>query len=182
LLTTAGIDGIDLHGDERNYPPAPFAPLYAAARAQGYLTKAHAGELLGPEAVRDTLETLQVKRIAHGTTAAQDDTLVQRLIAEDVTLDIGLTSNVKLQVAQNVATHPIGTLLRRGVRVTVNTDDPAVFGCTLTDELLALVEHQQFTPHELAQLQRNAFRVAKLAEAQRQAIMAEIESLLTHMR
>ena len=80
-----------------------------------------------------------------------------------------------------MAVHPIGTLLRRGVRVTVNTDDPAVFGCTLTDELLALVEHQQFTPHELAQLQRNAFRVAKLAEAQRQAIMTEIESLLTHM-
>lgn len=181
VMQSARVDGIDLHGDERLSHAAPFAGLFTAARERGLLLRAHAGELRGAESVRETLDALHVKRIEHGTTAAQDETLVQRLLDEGVTLDLCPTSNVKLRVVNSIAAHPIGTLLRRGVSVTCSTDDPTVFGCTLESELQALVEQQGFTRRELAQLQINAFQAARLPDNERAALLAEIETLLTQV-
>lgn len=178
LLSTPGLDGIDLHGDERNQQTKQFAELFSAARQQGYITRAHAGELLGADSVKEALELLQVNRIEHGTTSVQDDELVQRLVDEQIVLDMCPTSNVKLCVVNSYKEHPIGALLRRGVPVTVSTDDPTIFGCSLQDELRALVKHQGFTRRDLAQLQINAFKAAALSDAQRQAFMTEIETLL----
>lgn len=179
LLSTPGLDGIDLHGDERNQQTKQFAELFAAAAQQGYITRAHAGELLGVDSVKEALDLLHVKRIEHGTTSIQDDELIQRLVDEQIVLDMCPTSNVKLRVVNSYEEHPIGALLRRGVPVTVSTDDPTIFGCALQDELRTLVKHQGFTPRDLAQLQINAFEAAALSAAQRQALITEIETLLT---
>lgn len=177
-LAAPDLDGLDLHGDERKSEAAPFAELYAAARARGLRLKAHAGELRGPASVAEALDSLGVARIEHGFTAAGDPALVERLVAERITLDLCPISNVKLGLLPALAAHPIRALYQRGVRVTVSSDDPTVFGCTLTSELHALVEHLGFSPADLARLQVNAFSVAKLPPDARAAICAEIEDLV----
>lgn len=177
-FNTPGVVGIDLHGDERESGPHDFADIYRTAYDRGYLLRAHAGELTGPQTIWDTLDTLGVSRIEHGTTAIYDDALIDRLIQDDITLDMCPTSNVKLGVVDDLETHPIGDLMRRGVRVTCSTDDPGIFGVTLTDELRNLVEYQGFTARELAALQINAFEVALLSDLERIPLMAEVRSLL----
>jgi adenosine deaminase len=177
-LETPGISGIDLQSDERVNGPEPFVEVYAAARDKGYLLRAHAGELTGANTIRATIDKLGVSRIEHGATITEDETLIERLIDEHITLDMCPTSNVKLCVVENHPAHPIGDLLRRGVRVTCSTDDPHTFNVTLTEELQRLVTHQAFTPRELAQLQTNAFEVALLPDETRAALIGEVQAVL----
>lgn len=179
LFDIPDLDGIDLHGDERARNAAPFAEIFAYARERGLRTRAHAGELLGPVSIIEALDVLQVERIEHGTTAMHDEALIARLAAERITLDLCPMSNVKLRVVDSLAMHPIRRFMQQGIPVTVSTDDPAVFGCTLTDELHLLVDHLDMTRRELAELQRNAFQVADMPAAQRESILAEIDDLLS---
>jgi adenosine deaminase len=178
ILAADELDGLDLHGDERQSGAAPFAPIFAAAGARGLALRAHAGELAGAASVAETLDALGVSRIEHGATAASDLALVERLIADGVTLDLCPTSNVKLGVTPSFGAHPIRELHRRGVRVTVSTDDPTIFGCSLTGELCVLHGELGFSLADLAQLQVNALRVARIAPAARAAIEREIADLL----
>jgi adenosine deaminase len=178
ILNTPGVDGIDLQSDERTSGACMFLDIYRAAEERGYLLRAHAGELAGPAAIRETLDCLHVTRIEHGVTAIHDEALIQRLIDESITLDMCPTSNVKLCVVESLAAHPIGELLRRGVKVTCSTDDPAIFGVSLTDELRNLVTYQNFTAQELAALQINAFQVALLPDNVRQSLVAEVQALI----
>jgi adenosine deaminase len=103
---------------------------------------------------------------------------VERLIAAGITLDLCPTSNVKLGVVRSLGEHPIRTLYQHGVRVTVNTDDPTIFGCSLTSELQALIDHLGFSLVDIAHLQVNAFRVATLPPNIRAEILAEIGDLV----
>ena len=178
VFRTPTLDGLDLHGDERVCGSAPFADIFRHARQSGLRTKAHAGELVGPHSIADTLDLLQVKRIEHGTTAIRDKALMARLAEERITLDMCPWSNVRLRVVEHITDHPIREFHRRGIPVTINTDDPTVFGYSLTDEMLSLVENLRFTLPELAALQINAFRVADIPPATRQTLQAEIEQLL----
>jgi adenosine deaminase len=177
IWDTTALDGLDLYGDERKGEPAPFADFFALAREHGLSLKAHAGELLGPRSIEQALDHLGVKRIEHGVAAAQDEALMQRLVAEGVTLDVCPTSNLKLKVVERLADHPIRRLHQRGVCVTANTDDPTIFGCSLSDELGVLVGKLGFSVAAIAQLEINAFEAAKLPAAAREAIIAEIASL-----
>jgi adenosine deaminase len=170
--------GIDLHGEEQMGSAQPYAEIFALAHERGYLTKAHAGELRGAASVWEALKNLNIRRIEHGTRAVEDATLVQYLVNEEITLDMCPTSNYKLRVVESVAAHPIRHLLQQGVCVTVNTDDPTYFGCSLTEELHTLVDELGFTLTELAEVQKNAFRVAHISEQARAAILTEIDSLV----
>ena len=178
LFKTNNLDGLDLHGDERLNDPAPYARIFAQARDQGWLTKAHAGELLGPHSIGATLDHLHVKRIEHGTTAILSETLMERLATEEITLDLCPTSNFKLRVVDDLTQHPIREFYRRGINVTVSTDDPTLFGSTLTGELQLLAEQLNFSHSDLAQLQINAFNAADITPAERAPVLAEIESLV----
>lgn len=178
IVDLPNLSGVDLHGDENAQGPAAFARLFAEARRRGLVVKAHAGELAGPASMWETLDVLRVRRVEHGIAAMQDDQLVAMLVAEAVTLDMCLTSNVKLGLVAETAAHPIGRLHRRGVRVTVSTDNPTILGCSLTGELQLLHTTLGFAPADLAQVQRNAFQVARLPEATRKQILAEIDALV----
>jgi adenosine deaminase len=178
VLDAPGLDGISLHGDETVQSTAYFADAFAAARRRGLAIKAHAGELMGPESVTKVLDLLGVRRIEHGVRAIEDEALVERLAAEAVTLDVCPWSNVRLRVVPDLAGHPIRQLHERGVRVTVNTDDPTVFGRSLSRELVSLVEDLGFSLAELARLQANAFAVAAMPAAVRAAVLGEIEALV----
>jgi adenosine deaminase len=155
-----------------------FRRRLAEARRRGLAPKAHAGELAGPPSVATALDRLGVRRIEHGVRAIEDDALVARLAAEAITLDVCPWSNVRLRVVPDLARHPIRRLHERGVRVTLNTDDPTVFGRSLTEELVSLVDDLGFSPTEAARLQANAFAVAAMPAAARAAVLDEIDALV----
>jgi adenine deaminase len=177
-LDAPGLGGIDLHGDEAVQSTARFREVFVEARRRGLATKAHAGELAGAASVAAALDLLGVQRIEHGVRAIEDDALVDRLAAEGVTLDTSPWSNVRLRVVGDLATHPIRRLHARGVRLTVSTDDPTVFGRSLTQELAGLVDTCGLSAAELAGLQVNAFEVAALPPEARTAVLREIAALV----
>jgi len=177
VLSAPGLDGLSLHGDETAQQTPVFVEAFAEARRRGLQTKAHAGELMGPASVTAALDLLGVTRIEHGVRAAEDDALVDHLAADGVTLDVCPWSNVRLRVVKSLAAHPIRRLYERGVRLTINTDDPTVFGRTLSEELTSLVDDLGFTPADLARFQANAFAVATTPAATRAALLAELNAL-----
>jgi adenosine deaminase len=152
--------------------------VFAAARDKGLITKAHAGELVGPRSIARALDLLGVRRIEHGVRAIEDAALVERLAREAITLDMCPWSNVKLGVVPDFAGHPLGRLHARGVPVTVSTDDPTVFGRSLTEELAAVLQGGAVTPADVARMQANAFRVAALPAEVRDAVLGEIDALV----
>jgi adenosine deaminase len=174
LLAAPGLDGIDLHGDESWQTAPRFAGAFAEARRRGLATKAHAGELVGPASILMALDVLGVRRIEHGVRAVEDDALVARLARDGVTLDMCPWSNVKLRVHPDFASHPIRRLRDRGVRVTVSTDDPTLFGRSLTDELTALVEARVLSLTDIVDVQVAAFEAALLTPAERSAAIGAV--------
>ena len=169
-----GLDGIDLHGDERAGRLEDFAGIYEAARERGLMTKAHAGELGGAGSVRETVEVLGVNRVEHGFRAAEDPDVVGFLRDRGVVLDLCPWSNVKLQVVSDLAGHPLKVLHEAGVRVTVNTDDPTVFGQSLTDEFRWLVTEMGLQARDVAVIAGNGFRAALIPGAERDRYLGEI--------
>jgi adenosine deaminase len=129
-----GVVGFGLANDETGFPPEPFADAFAITRAAGLLSAPHAGELEGPESVRGALDTLGADRLAHGVRAVEDPELVRRLADSDVCLDVCPTSNVLLSVVPDMQSHPLPVLLDAGVRCSLNSDDPLLFGPNLLEE------------------------------------------------
>lgn len=149
--------GFDLAGDEAAWPAPPHAAAFAAARAGGLALTAHAGEVSGPQRVREALD-LGVSRVGHGVTAAEDESLLELIRARDVTLDLCPTSNVQAGIVPGLAAHPIGALHRAGVSVTLSTDDRTLSDTTLSAEMAAVAVAQGLTREELAEIALNAFR------------------------
>jgi aminodeoxyfutalosine deaminase len=129
-----GVVGIGLGGSEGDYPAEPFAPVFARARDAGLGSVPHAGEAEGPESVRGTLSALRPDRIRHGIRAAEDPGLLRELAGAGIVLDVCPTSNLRTGVVSSLASHPLPTLLAAGIRCTINTDDPAMFGIDLGGE------------------------------------------------
>jgi adenosine deaminase len=129
---------VDLYDDERAGDLHEFQRFFRFARERGLTLKAHAGETCGPERVRDTLEILDVDAIQHGVAAAEDPKLLEELARRGTQLNLGIASNLALGVAGSYEDHPIRTLLAAGVNVALGTDDFAIFGASLCDEILRL--------------------------------------------
>jgi adenosine deaminase len=129
-----GIVGIGLGGDEANFPPALYARPFAYARAHGLRTVAHAGEAAGASSVRDAVEILGAERIGHGVRALEDPAVVALLAEREVALELCPTSNHLTGAVPAGAPHPIAEFDRRGVRCTIDADDPALFSTTLERE------------------------------------------------
>jgi aminodeoxyfutalosine deaminase len=126
-----GIVGIGLGGSEGEHPPEPFGPVFARARDGGLGSVPHAGEADGPASIRGALDVLGADRIRHGIRAIEDPALVSELASRGIVLDVCPISNLRTQVVRSLAEHPLPALLAAGVRCTVNTDDPAMFGTDL---------------------------------------------------
>lgn len=146
------LDGLDLHGTE-SLPLEPWtAVLWQKARAQGKMTKAHAGEFCGPDFVRKVIAELGVTRIQHGVRAAEDSALLSEMARNGIECDVCPISNVKLGVVPSIQAHPLRKMLDAGVRCTINTDDPVSFGNTLMDEYALLAHEGGFKEAELFEL------------------------------
>jgi aminodeoxyfutalosine deaminase len=129
-----GVVALGLGGIEAGFPPEPFAPWFARARAAGLRSVPHAGETVGPASVRGALDALGAERIGHGVRAIEDPALVAELAERGIPLEVSPTSNLRLGVYPDYAAHPLPRLLAAGVELTVNSDDPPLFNTTLNDE------------------------------------------------
>jgi adenosine deaminase len=149
--------GFDLAGPEATYPAPPHAAAFRAAEDGGLALTAHAGEVPGPERIREAL-ALGVRRIAHGATTADDLLLIEEVRERDVTLDLCPTSNVQAGLVASLADHPLARLHRAGVSVSLSTDDRTVSSTDLSTEMARVAEAQGLTAEELRAIALNGFR------------------------
>lgn len=159
-IAAAGLDSSEL-----GHPPAKFARVFAAARAKGLRLTAHAGEEGPPAYVYEALDVLGVDRIDHGNRALEDDALVARLVANGMTLTVCPLSNFKLCVVPDMVEHPLDRMLAAGLRVTVNSDDPAYFGGYVADNYRAVAAARRLSRSDLVLLACNSFTGSFLPEA-----------------
>jgi adenosine deaminase len=171
------LSGFDLHGHETLPLEDWTVDVWRQARNGGMETKAHAGEFGGAANVREAVQRLGVRRVQHGVQAAGDPSVVALLVRQGVTLDVTPISNVKLGVAASLRDHPLRRLLAAGVRCTVSTDDPLIFGNTLTDEYLGLAAEAGFTRAELVALARNGFAAGTMPTPVRAQALSELSAL-----
>jgi len=153
--------GIGLGGDEQKGPPEQFKDLYAQAADHGLRLTAHAGETAGPESMWGALN-VHAERLGHGVTAMHDDDLIEELAQRQVPVEICLTSNQRTGVCPNLADHPVKSYFDRGIMITLNTDDPAMFSTTLSREYQLAQDHFGFTNEHLRELTRNSFEASFL--------------------
>lgn len=153
--------GIGIGGDEQKAPPELFREVYAYAAESGLRLTAHAGEYAGAESVWGALN-LRAERIGHGLTAAQDPELVEELATRQIPVEICLTSNLRTGCCPALAEHPVRNYFDQGVMITLNTDDPAMFGTSLAREYQLAQETFAFTDEHLRELARNSFEASFL--------------------
>jgi adenosine deaminase len=168
------IVGIGIGGSEHDFPPEPYRDVYAEARKLGLRTTAHAGEAAGPESIWGALRALEVDRIGHGTRASEDPELVEHLLEKLIPVEMCPISNVRTGVVDSVARHPLRAFFDRGLLVSVNTDDPKMFGTSLEGEYLALAEHQGFEIQEIRRLAGNAIDSTWADEPTRRRLHEEL--------
>jgi len=170
------IHGVGLDSSETGHPPSKFARVFAKAKAAGFAAVAHAGEEGPPAYVWEALDTLKVDRIDHGNRAMEDERLVQRLARDGMTLTVCPLSNLKLCVVDDMTRHPLKTMLERGLKPTVNSDDPAYFGGYINENYLAVAQALGLTRAHLRQLAVNSFEGSFLPAADKARRIAEVEA------
>jgi len=148
--------GVGLDSAEVGYPPGDFAGVFDAARGLGLHTVAHAGEEGPPEYVWQAIDLLGVARVDHGIRSVEDHALLRRLAADGTALTVCPLSNVRLRCVPTMAAHPLPALLDAGVKVTINSDDPAYFGGYVADNYLALAAGLGLGLGDLAALAANS--------------------------
>ncbi len=168
------IAGVGLDSSEVGHPPAKFQRVFATARGLGLKLCAHAGEEGPPEYVTQALDLLHIDRLDHGNRSLEDPVLTARLAREGMTLTVCPLSNVKLCNVPSVAVHPIAAMLRRGLRATVNSDDPAYFGGYVADNFRAVAP--LLTRDEIVTLARNSFLGSFLADDAVAAHLARVDA------
>ena len=147
-----GVIGITIGGSEQDYPPEPFADIYKKARQLGFHTSAHAGEAAGPESIWGAIRSLKVERIGHGTRAIEDERLLKYLAEKKIPLEVCPLSNIRTGVVKSVDLHPVRKFFEEGLIVTINTDDPKMFGNCLAEEYQLLEEKLGFSRDEIRTL------------------------------
>jgi len=169
------IVSVDIGGSEHNFPPKPFAPVYEEARKMGLHLVAHAGEAAGPESIWDAIRFLRVERIGHGTSAIDDQRLMDHIKEKGIAIEACPVSNVRTGVIATLSEHPIGEFFRRGLQVTVNSDDPAFFDTNITYEYKQLHDVLGFSLSDLYEVTQNGIESAFLQEKKKEALLFEFE-------
>jgi len=169
------ICAVGLDSSELGHPPSKFSAVFERARAAGFLTVAHAGEEGPPSYIYEALDDLKVSRIDHGVRCEEDATLCRRLADEQIPLTVCPLSNVKLAVFKRLEDHNLKRLLGIGLRVTVNSDDPAYFGGYVLENYLACQRALGLTRTDLVQLARNSIAASFLPATVKTKWIEEID-------
>jgi adenosine deaminase len=167
---------VGLDSSEAGNPPELFAEAYRLARAAGLHTVAHAGEEGPPEYITGALDALGAERIDHGVRSEEDNKLVHRLVEAEIPLTMCPLSNVKLGVFDRLEDHNLWRLLNRGVKVTINSDDPAYFGGYVGDNYIAVTEALGLDLWDVVRLARNSIEATFLDIEAKERLITELEA------
>jgi adenosine deaminase len=173
----AGVVGLNAAGSERA-PVAPFGPFFARAKDAGLRSVPHAGEWAGPQNIWETLEHYAPDRIGHGVAAAADPSLMERLAAVGIPLEVSPVSNVATGVFGSLQDHPFTVLRDAGVRVSLNSDDPSMFGAWLTEVFEAAREAWALDDAALAAIAREGVLASFADEATKREMLSGIDAWL----
>ena len=170
-----GVVAVDLAGAEGLFPTADFAEIFAAAKEKHIPITLHAGEADGPESVRKALE-MGACRIGHGVRSLEDASLVKELAEKKIPLELCPTSNVNTALCKSITDWPLPALLRSGMVLTINTDDPSIEGTTIQDEYRKLIDAFGLGREEVRTLLTNAVRSSFADASQKKAMLDKIET------
>jgi aminodeoxyfutalosine deaminase len=175
-LRPEGLVSFGLGGPEIGVPRPPFKPYFDRARAAGLRSVPHAGETTGPETVWDALNFLGAERIGHGTSSARDPRLLAHLAEHGIALEVCPTSNIATRAVRTLGEHPVKEFVAAGVTVTVNSDDPPMFGTDLNTEYAVTASLLGLDEQGVAGLAKNAVNASFLGAAEKAELVAEIDT------
>ncbi|GAA1476280.1 adenosine deaminase [Nocardioides aestuarii] len=170
--------GFGLGGPEIGVPRPQFKPHFDAARAAGLRSVPHAGETTGPETVWDAVRLLGAERIGHGTSSAQDPELLAHLARHGIVLEVCPTSNIATRAVETLDVHPLRTFVEAGVPVTINSDDPPMFGTTLNEEYAVAADLLDLDEAGVATLAHTAVAASYAPDDVKERVHAEIDGYL----
>ena len=173
------ITGVGLDSSESGFPPEKFTSVFDRARQEGFKTVAHAGEEGPAVYIWQALKLLKVERIDHGVRCVEDAALVEYLVKKQVPLTVCPLSNIKLGVFDQLSQHNLMQMLKLGLCVTVNSDDPAYFGGYIEENLRALHEALGMDFQDIYKLARNAFRASFLDPAEKKKYLDELDEFVS---
>ncbi len=170
-----GVIGVGIGGAEHDFPPEPFESVFAKARQLGFHTSAHAGEAAGPESIWGAIRNLEIDRIGHGTRAEEDSALIDYLVEHKIPIEMCPLSNVKTGVVESYEKHPVRRYFECGMFISINTDDPKMFGNSLAEEYMLLVEKKGFTRAEIKDLILGTIMMSWMPEEKKQRMMSAFQ-------
>jgi len=168
-----GVVGIDLAGNETEFPGYPHRAAFDRAAEQGLNITIHAGEARGAASIREALEILHARRVGHGLSLTDDPALLERFVKESIPLEVCLTTNVHTKSVKSFSEHPLKFFLAGGLKVTLNTDDRLMSGITLTDEFFRAQSYLGLGKNDIGLMLRNAAEAAFLPEDEKRLFQAD---------
>ncbi len=168
------IIGVGLDSSEMGHPPEKFARVFAEAKKQGYHLVAHAGEEGPADYVRQALDLLSIERIDHGNAILDDAALTQRVAEEGIALTVCPLSNLKLCVVDDITRHPLPAMLKAGLKVTLNSDDPSYFGGYIGDNYLAMAQAFDLDHKTMIKLAKNSIGASFASKQRKQRLLLEL--------
>ncbi|MEU7043006.1 adenosine deaminase [Streptomyces varsoviensis] len=175
-LRPEGLVSFGLGGPEIGVPRPQFAPYFERAIAAGLHSVPHAGETTGPQTIWDSLTDLRAERIGHGTSATQDPKLLAHLAEHRIPLEVAPTSNIATRAVATLEEHPLKQMVEAGCLVTINSDDPPMFGTDLNSEYAIAARLLDLDAQGVADLAKNAVEVSFMEAADKKKLAAEIDS------
>ena len=166
---------VGLDSAERDNPPSKFQEVFHKAQAEGFLTVAHAGEEGPPEYIWEAINLLNVSRIDHGVRSMEDPELIGYLVDKQIPLTVCPLSNIELNVFGSMAEHNLRKLLKQGICVTLNSDDPAYFGGYIAENYQAAQSALDLTTKELYQIAKNSFQASFISPEAKFKLITELE-------
>jgi adenosine deaminase len=170
------IKAVGLDSSEKGNPPSKFKHVFKASVDAGYIPLAHAGEEGNADYVWEAIDLLDIKRIDHGNNSLQDERLVTEIVKRNLALTVCPLSNLALKVVSNLKEHPLKKMMNLGLKVTVNSDDPAYFGGQVNKNYEAIQEALNLSKEDIYQLAQNSFQYSLLDDNTKSKYLSELDS------
>lgn len=170
------IKAVGLDSSEKGNPPSKFQHVFKASVLEGYIPLAHAGEEGNADYVWEAIDLLGIKRIDHGNNSLQDEKLIAEIIKRDLALTVCPLSNLALKVVEDLKDHPLKKMMNLGLKVTVNSDDPAYFGGQVNQNYEQIQKALDLTKEDLYQLAKNSFQYSLLDKKTKQLYLQELDN------
>ena len=172
------IIGVGLDSSEIGHPPSKFERVFSKAKEEGFRILAHAGEEGPPEYIWEAINLLKIDRLDHGNRALEDEALIEKLVQMGMALTICPLSNLKLCVVNDLREHPLKYILNKGLKATVNSDDPSYFGGYMNDNFVSITKALNLSKSDLVTLVKNSIDASFLEESRKAVLESKLDKYL----